>query len=173
MSADAATLTLWLLRHAKAAPDPPPGGSDHDRPLAPRGRRDAEALGRRISSLGQLPPVVVLVSTAQRALETAEAATAPLGVPLDRRRQLYYGTPGDVLGELATVDDGVRSVMIVGHNPATHELALELLDADDAGRDELRSFPTCGLAVYAVAARRWREVAPGTAHLEGFHRPPY
>ena len=31
--------TLWLLRHAKAVTDPPPGGSDFDRVLAPRGRR--------------------------------------------------------------------------------------------------------------------------------------
>ena len=41
-----ATRILWLLRHAKAVTDPPPGGSDFDRVLAPRGRRDAAALGR-------------------------------------------------------------------------------------------------------------------------------
>jgi len=41
---------LWLLRHAKAVTDPSPGAADYDRPLAPRGRRDAAALGRRISA---------------------------------------------------------------------------------------------------------------------------
>ena len=38
--------TLWLLRHAKTVTDPPHGGTDFDRVLAPRGRRDATALGR-------------------------------------------------------------------------------------------------------------------------------
>ena len=45
--------TLWLLRHAKAVADPPPGGEDFDRVLAPRGRRDAEALGRLIGPGGK------------------------------------------------------------------------------------------------------------------------
>ena len=44
--------TLWLLRHAKAVTDPPPGGSDFDRVLAPRGRRDATALGRLFAGPG-------------------------------------------------------------------------------------------------------------------------
>jgi phosphohistidine phosphatase len=41
---------LWILRHAKAASDAPWGGSDKDRPLAARGRRDASALGRRLAA---------------------------------------------------------------------------------------------------------------------------
>ena len=45
--------TLWLLRHAKAVTDPPPGGSDFDRVLAPRGRRDATALGRLFAGPGE------------------------------------------------------------------------------------------------------------------------
>ena len=45
--------TLWLLRHAKAVTDPPPGGSDFDRVLAPRGRRDATALGRLFAGHGE------------------------------------------------------------------------------------------------------------------------
>ena len=167
-------LTLWLLRHAKAEPDPPKGGADHERALAPRGRRDAEALGRRLRGLGHPVPEAVLVSTARRTLETAEAATSGLGVALDRRRQLYYGTPVDVMAELASLDDGVRSVMVVGHNPATHELALDLLaPGDGEGREALRSFPTCALAVYELPAARWSAVVAGTATLSGFYRPPY
>jgi phosphohistidine phosphatase len=167
-------LTLWLLRHAKAEREPPPGGDDHDRPLAPRGTRDAAALGRVLPSLGHPPPEVVLTSTARRTLQTAEAATARIGATLDRRRRLYYGSEEDVLDEVSTVGEGVASVMVVGHNPATHLLALALLDEEDAsGRGALSSFPTCALAVFGVPAARWREVAARTATLAGFYRPPY
>jgi phosphohistidine phosphatase len=41
---------LWILRHAKAASDAPWGGSDKDRPLTARGRRDASALGKRLAA---------------------------------------------------------------------------------------------------------------------------
>ena len=70
-----ASRTLWLLRHAKTVTDPPPGGSDFDRVLAPRGRRDATALGRLFAGRGEglgpalegVPlPTVALVSPAAR-----------------------------------------------------------------------------------------------------------
>ena len=48
-----AARTLWLLRHAKTVTDPPPGGTDFDRVLAPRGRRDATALGHLFSGTGE------------------------------------------------------------------------------------------------------------------------
>ncbi len=171
-------LVVWLLRHAKAMPDPPSGGDDHDRLLAPRGRRDAAALGDRLGA-GDLGfaaaalPGLVLASTAARTTETAERVAAPLGIPVDRRQRLYYGTPTDVLDELRGLDDAIRSVMVVGHNPATHSLALELLSTDDAGRAALGSFPTCAVAVFRTGASHWPEVAFGTATLVGFARPPY
>jgi phosphohistidine phosphatase len=172
-------LLLWLVRHAKAAPDPPRGGSDHERPLAPRGRRDAAALGLRLraGALGfddAALPGLVLASSAARTTETAKKVAAALGVPLDRRRRLYYGSPTDVLSEVRTLDDRVRSVMVVGHNPATHELALALLAGDDrAGHAALASFPTCAIALFRTGATRWSDLAYGAAALVGFARPPY
>ena len=172
-------LVLWLVRHAKAAPDPPAGGTDHERPLAPRGRRDAAALGLRLRA-GDLDfgdvslPGLVLASSAARTTETAERVAAALGAPLERRRSLYYGSPTDLLSELRTLDEGGPSVMVVGHNPATHEFALALLAGDDrAGRAALASFPTCALAVFRTGVSRWCDLAYGAATLAGFARPPY
>ena len=82
--------TLWLLRHAKAVTDPPPGGSDHDRVLAPRGRRDASALGRLFAGHGEglgpdlkgvPPPAVALVSPAARTAQTADLVLAHMAPP--------------------------------------------------------------------------------------------
>jgi phosphohistidine phosphatase len=172
-------LFVWLLRHAKAVPDVPAGGSDHDRPLAPRGRRDAAALGLLLRSgdLGfgaDAVPGLVLASTAARTRATAEAVASALGLPVEPRRRLYYGSPADMLDELRALGDGPRAVMVVGHNPATHTLALELLaDDDQVGRAALDSFPTCAVALLRAGVARWGDIANGTATLVGFSRPPY
>ncbi len=169
---------VWLLRHAKAVPDVPPGGSDQDRPLAPRGKRDAAALGLRLRSgdLGfgaDAAPGLVLASPAARTSATAQAVASALGLPVERRQRLYYGSPTDMLDELRTLEEGPRAVMVVGHNPATHALARGLLADDDAGRAVLDSFPTCAIALLRAGVGRWRELAYGTATLVGFSRPPY
>ena len=108
------TRTLWVVRHAKAVADPPTGGADHDRPLAPRGRRDAEALGRRLAGdrlgLDEADvPDVVLCSTARRTRQTADGLLAALAEPpdVDYRRALYYAGPDDVVAEVRTVPDDV------------------------------------------------------------------
>ncbi|MGH9086583.1 MAG: SixA phosphatase family protein [Acidimicrobiales bacterium] len=172
---------LWVLRHAAAVPDPPPGARDRDRPLAPSGRRNAEALGRRLATdrLGLGPdelPSVVLCSTARRTVQTAEGVLAGITSTLDLRHHLYQASPEEVLGEVQTVDDAERSVMVVGHNPTVHRLALDLIATDDeAGRQALvgRTFPTCGLAVYRVTTPRWRDVAPGSGTVATVVAPPY
>jgi phosphohistidine phosphatase len=58
---------LLLFRHAKS--DSPQGGSDHERPLGPRGRHDAPRMGEEMARRG-LKPELALVSTATRTRET-------------------------------------------------------------------------------------------------------
>jgi phosphohistidine phosphatase len=170
---------VWLLRHAKAVADVPMGRTDRDRPLAPRGMRDAAALGLRLRSadLGfgaGATPELVVASIAARTSATAEAVASALGLPVERRERLYYCSTTEMLDELRALEDGDRSVMVVGHNPATHVLALELLDSgDDAGRAALDAFPTCAVALLRTGVSQWRRLAYGSATLVGFSRPPY
>jgi phosphohistidine phosphatase len=91
--------TLWLLRHAKAVADPPAGDDDFDRVLAPRGRRDAEALGHLIARRGSpldldgVPlPEVAFVSPAARTMATADLVLAALATPPTR------SSPTDLYG---------------------------------------------------------------------------
>ena len=176
---------LWLLRHAKTVPDPPAGGTDHDRPLAPRGRRDADALARRLGSSGDRLgievelPEVVLCSTATRTVQTTERVLADWPDPppeVRHLRSLYGADPEGVLGELALLEPTVRSAMVVGHNPTAHSLAEELLaPGDGKGHRQVAAvgFPTCALAVYRWRITRWEEAALGRAALVGLFRPPY
>jgi phosphohistidine phosphatase len=109
-------------------------------------------------------------------------ATADLvlaGVTPEPRRiapaDLYGGDPEDVLRHLRSLDDGVSSVMVVGHNPTMQALALGLLRADDEGRDEIvrRGLPTCALGIYRLEVAGWAEVAAESAVLVGLRTPPF
>jgi phosphohistidine phosphatase len=179
--------TLWLLRHAKTVTDPPPGGDDFDRVLAPRGRRDATALGRLFSGTGDglgpglrdvAPPRIALVSPAARTAATADLVLADVADPPQRRLEkgLYAADPDEVLAFVQDLPDDVDAAMVVGHNPTAHALSQGLLSPRDkkglssAARN---GFPTCALGVYAFDVDHWADVAARTAKLVAIMGPPY
>ena len=186
----APTRHLWLLRHGKAASDAPRGGSDRDRPLTGRGRRDARALGSRLSSgafrgLEEVPvPQLVICSSAVRTRQTAGLVVEATGVdlPLDSYDALYGAEPELVLQYVREIDEEVVSVLVVGHNSTLYQLAWQLLpdrpasddgDQGERSRLEAHGFPTCALAVLNLAVPSWEDAAEGSAGLEGVFAPPY
>jgi phosphohistidine phosphatase len=152
--------TLLLLRHAKARTDDV--GGDVARPLAPRGRRAAARMGELIVERGWEPDLV-LCSTARRARETWDQAAAALRraprVALDER--LYLASPSRILARVREVEEGVGTLLVVGHNPGFHELAYDLA-ASGAARDRIGKFPTAALARFELADGGWAEAGPGT-----------
>jgi len=171
--------SVWLLRHAKAAVDPPPGGGDHERPLSAKGRRDADALGRRIGKGGDrlgLPslPGLVLCSTAVRTVETAERVLAGVSPPppISHLRELYQASPDDVIEQLHRLDDDLLAVMVVGHNPTAEILAGALGGGKKGRQRALRGLPTCALAVFGFASP-WAGIALGTATSVELFVPPF
>jgi phosphohistidine phosphatase len=179
--------TLWLLRHAKAVTDPPSGGSDWDRVLAPRGRRDAVALGRLFAGRGEalgdalkgVPrPAVALVSPAARTAQTADLVLAHMADPPEVRfeEELYGADPGEVIALLHDLPDGAKSAMVVGHNPTAQALSQWLLSPRDKKGLSLAvrsGFPTCALGVYRFNVDGWKDVADGAARLIALLAPPY
>jgi len=179
--------TLWLLRHAKTVADPPPGGADFDRVLAPRGRRDAAALGRLFAGAGAglgpglkgAPrPQLALVSPAARTAATVELVLADVTEPPEVRFDagLYGADPEEVLALLRALPDDVDAAMVVGHNPTAQSLSQGLLSArDKKGLSSAvrHGFPTCALGVYSFAVDGWGDVATGTAKLVALVAPPY
>lgn len=158
-----ASRSIWVLRHAKAAADSP-DGDDHSRPLTTRGKRQAEAAREFLYDLGGTGaplPLLVLCSTAIRAVQTAELVLPALGpeVTFDVERDLYTADADEVIDRLRQVDDDVSSVMVVGHNPAFADLVLLLVsDSDIAGRGKLATYPTCALAQIALGSAGWTEL---------------
>jgi phosphohistidine phosphatase len=182
-----AARTLWLLRHAKTVTDPPPGGTDFDRVLAPRGRRDATALGHLFAGMGKglgpglegVPrPQIALVSAAARTAATAQLVLADVTDPPQCRLEkgLYAADPEEVLDFVRALPDDVSATMVVGHNPTAQSLSQGLLSTrDKKGLASVvrHGFPTCALAVYAFDVDRWADVAAGTAKLVAIMIPPY
>src|SRR5260370_25052587 len=166
--ASSPTRRLILLRHAKSAwPDVP----DHERPLAGRGRRAAPAAGRWLRESGYVPDLVIC-STALRARETWQLAEEELGVhPRTTFEQRAYGASATELLELARqTPSGIRTLMIVAHEPSMSDLALDLASAAPGsdGAEPLQrvsaQFPTAAIAVLTVTGS-WPELAHGQARL--------
>jgi phosphohistidine phosphatase len=163
---------LFVLRHAKSSWDDP-GLDDHERPLAPRGRRAVESIASHLSARG-IEPEVVLCSSSRRTRETLDGIAT--GGEHVIEESLYAATCEEVLARLRELPEGVSSAMLIGHNPAVQMLVLRLTNHDSDGTDDperdavKRKFPTGALATLAFNCA-WSELAPGCARLEEFTSP--
>jgi phosphohistidine phosphatase len=83
---------------------------------------------------------------------------------------LYGASFDQLLARLRRVPDTVASVMLIGHNPGLHRLALALASTgDELARLEAK-FPTAGLATLTLR-RPWSRLGPGDAALSAYVRP--
>jgi phosphohistidine phosphatase len=164
---------LYLLRHAKSDRSDP-GATDIDRPLNARGRRAASAIGRYLRR-HKLAPDLIFCSAARRARETWEHAAPQLklDVPIEFSERLYLAVPHRILDLIRQLPESVNAVLLVGHNPGLHVLAMELIGAGDAGeRRRLQSkFPTAALLVVDFETPHWRDIVAGSGRLEQFVAP--
>jgi len=165
---------LLLLRHAKSS-WADPGMADHDRPLAPRGRRAAERMAGVIADRGDLLPDRILCSPSRRTRETLTPLSARIG---DASRalildELYEPAAGDYRRVIATHGGSAHHLLVIGHNPAIQATALSLVgSADDKTALQIAAkFPTGALAVIDFDARKWGEIQPKSGRLEAFFRP--
>ena len=173
--------TLVVLRHAKSAY--PPGVPDHDRPLGPRGVRDAPAAGRWIREHVGVPDHVV-VSSARRTRGTWTLAAPAIGYigaagyeaaspgPLTIDPRVYEAGAADLLEVVRELPDRVRCAVLVGHNPGCEDLVAVLAGERDPDADRLLSvkYPTSGVAVLTHTGS-WAALMPGQARLEAFAVP--
>jgi phosphohistidine phosphatase len=164
---------LHLFRHAKSSWTDE-GLDDHDRPLAERGRKAAQAMGRYFAAHG-IRPDLVLISSSARTRATFELA---LGGARPRLKtavvdELYLAGAGELLRRIRASDDAVASLMLIGHNPGMHELALALVGegAVEERRQLARKYPTAALASLEFAVDRWRRLTPGSGRLVRYILP--
>lgn len=158
------TLTLILMRHAKSDWDNPLL-SDHDRPLNPRGRRSASAMGDWLRDGGWLPDEV-LCSTSERTRETL--ALLRIKAPVRFLPALYHAEPHGMWDVLRSATG--RLVLMLGHNPGIAAFAAELVAAPPA-HDRFDDYPTCATLVAEFDAESWEDVRPNTGVARAFIVP--
>lgn len=144
--------TLFLVRHAKSNKDGA-AFSDRDRPLADEGRRELEKMGKRLAKRSGRPDLI-LSSPALRTLATAEGIAKKLeydlkDIEVDDR--LYACQADELLGIIQALDDKLKRVMLVGHNPQLTEVANRLSSKID-------HLPTCAIAKIKFDAESWSAI---------------
>ena len=162
---------IVLFRHAKADW---PQVTDHERPLADRGRQDAAVAGRKLTDSG-IAVDLALCSTATRTRETWKLAVheLPHRPKTVYEERIYEASPGELIALLNEVPDEVRNLVLVGHNPGIEGLA-EVLSgtAEEDARERMtrRGFPAAAFAVLTFSGT-WKTLEPGVATLVDYWAP--
>lgn len=162
---------IVLFRHAKADW---PQVTDHERPLAERGRKDAAEAGRRLADTN-IPFELALCSTATRTRETWKLAVHefPQRPKTVYEERIYEASPGELIALLNETPDDARNALLIGHNPGMQGLAEILAGsaAEDArARMAGRGFPTAAFAVLSFTGS-WKSLEPGVATLLDYWAP--
>ena len=159
---------IYLFRHGKSSWSDP-GLEDRDRDLNARGRAASEKMGKWCAAYG-VAPDMVLCSTATRTRETLARLLPHLKATarIEFEDGLYLASAAEIMARLRRLEDEVKAVMVVGHNPGLQELGLLLADDGAAGTlAKLNAkFPTAALADLSADLKRWRDLDADTARLE-------
>ncbi|NVN00897.1 MULTISPECIES: SixA phosphatase family protein [Asaia] len=166
---------LILVRHAQATHDLF-GVQDRDRPLTERGAQDAESLGEKLSAIGiDFSGARLWHSTARRTTQTAQAIAGrlPSSCVVHGLDALYDLDLYGILELIRETPGAVKTLIIVGHNPAIAEtcrhLASDAIDGPIA-RELMKGYEPGTTALFTVISD-WAGLSPNTATLSTVLHP--
>ena len=157
--------TLLIMRHAKSSWDDQ-AVPDRERPLKPRGERDAPHMGELLRR-ESLVPQAILASTAVRARMTADLVAEACGFEgdIDFQDGLYGAAAEACLDVLRGLPDAVQTALLVAHNPGLEELVTDL-----TGENE--HLGTSTIAHIELDIQHWSDLADETeGRLKAMWRP--
>ena len=155
---------LYIIRHGKS--DWNQGVVDFERPLNPRGKKDAPNMGKHLAANFN-PPQHVLSSSANRAISTARLLLPELKFDITQIQlcdDLYHASVRDTLKEISKVTSSIDTLYIFGHNPGLSDLA-SYLSGDSI---ELK---TCCVAILELQVDNWDELSADTCFLKCYLSP--
>lgn len=166
--------TLILLRHAEAVELQ--NGKDAERPLTQRGREMAVWVGNELTKKG-LWPDFILSSSAQRTKETCtliQDAWAPDVYPqVFFDPAIYRADAHDCLEMIAMQDEMHSTLMMVGHNPCIHQLALLMCGAGQINKQPnlASNFPPGSCVILTFPHEQWVNIHKASGVLVDFFHP--
>ena len=145
--------TLIMIRHAKSS-WANPLQSDYERPLNDRGEKETVEMGEKLK-MRNIRPDLIICSKAKRTKQTAKRIAQQLNYEADnirREEKLYHCIPSVIEEVLFEVDDAVKTLFIVAHNPGITEFVNQL-----SPEFTIDNMPTCGIAGFTFDADEWNQ----------------
>ena len=154
--------TIYFLRHAKSSWDDYEL-KDFDRPLSTRGIQDADLMGNYFRSK-KIKLDLVFSSQSKRTSETLEHFFQIDGTKIQFEESIYHASLDQILSIIFGTPEGLKNIMVVGHNPSMHEITEYL------GKKFINKYPTCCLAALTID-RSWNELSQGCGNLDFIKKP--
>lgn len=158
--------TLYLIRHAKSSWSDA-GLTDFERPLNPRGLRDAPFMGKLLKEKN-VSPDKIISSSAVRAYTTARTIAMELNYPVEKIETtdvIYEASASEILNVIQSIDNNVETLIVFGHNPGFTSLSNYLSDK------QVDNIPTCGISCIEFEVDTWEEVNINKGKLTAFEFP--
>ncbi|SOD11399.1 SixA phosphatase family protein [Pedobacter xixiisoli] len=157
---------LIIIRHAKSD-----WGDfnlkDFDRPLNPRGHKNAPEMAGRLAAK-EIKPDVIVSSPALRALTTAKYFASGWKLEAEQlhtNASVYEANIKMLLQVVNGFDDKHNSIALFGHNPGLTDFVNYLTD------EYLTNMPTCSVAIIEFPFDEWKLVSSNTGSLVLFDYP--
>lgn len=126
-----AAVSVYLVRHAHAGSRSSWDGDDDERPLSPKGIRQAELLREQ---LDDTEPGCVVSSPARRCVETVEPLARRLGMKIETYDELVEGAdPDDALA--LVLDLAARNPVVCSHGDLIPKMIRRLVGAGMKTKD--------------------------------------
>lgn len=158
---------LFLVRHAKTEViryDI----TDFQRNLKNRGINDSNLIAKKLLLKDAIPDLIIS-STANRAIQTANLFAKNLNYPEEKIVQLdklYDGfTTHDFLEMLNKYGEDKDNIMVVGHNPSIEYLAFNL------SQEFYDYVPTCTVIGIEFKVDKWSEIEARTGEISLYEFP--
>jgi len=138
--------------------------SDFDRSLNERGKSDLPVMAQKWQTFGFAPDLIIS-SSAVRARETASYFAHFFESTIRFEDNIYHSMPYIYLEHIHTLDQNIRTVVLVGHNPGISYLANIVAPNLNV------EMPTCGMLFVTSIANNWGDVTFDDMRYETFLAP--
>jgi phosphohistidine phosphatase len=159
---------LTLIRHAKSNHDNPQL-TDFQRPLSPRGLRDAPLIGAHLKATHRFAPDTIITSPALRAATTASIVIRSAGLDptlLTEEPRIYEAPLRALVKVIQGISDTFLHAACFGHNPGFEMLANWL-----CGSRVIDSLRTGGVIMLSLDLPTWSAADLKTATLLTYFYP--